>query len=189
MPVVRALLLISGLMVSTAVVAIDVFRWVDADGVTHFADTPPAQVAVPVSTLDVPDSNPPDYDPATDPYSVLAQARRTREALAEQRTQAAQAAEQSQRALNVVVPPPPVNDTVLWYRPGRPPFYPPGHLPQPPPWPGVTPGPQLRALEQAGLTDRRSVSINSSRHAARVEASQALPVLALEPVPTPLPSQ
>jgi hypothetical protein len=182
--VIRASLLISGVLLSTAAMAIDVFRWVDADGVTHFADTPPPHAPA-VSALVVPDRNPPDYDPATDPYSVLAQARRTREALAAQQAARASQADAAPPVTNMIVLPPPPTDTLVWYRPGIPAFHPPVNLP----WPPTSPNAQLRALEQAGLTGRRPVSINSSRHAARVEASRALPVLASEPVPVPLPQQ
>jgi hypothetical protein len=52
-----------------------VYRWVDAEGVTHFSETPPADAAGPVHVLDLPPA-PPASQETDDYYSVANQAAR-----------------------------------------------------------------------------------------------------------------
>ncbi len=56
--------------------ASEIYQWTDEDGVVHFSDTRPGDGAV-VTTLRVQATNPPDYDPVDDPYSIRNQATRT----------------------------------------------------------------------------------------------------------------
>ena len=58
--------------------ATEIFTWTDEDGVVHYSDTKPAEDQS-VETLVVNRTNPPDYDPAEDPYSIANQAKRTNE--------------------------------------------------------------------------------------------------------------
>lgn len=55
----------------------EVFRWTDANGVTHFSDEAPASVVQPV-VLQVPEFSKP-TDPASDYYSIVNQSRRMEE--------------------------------------------------------------------------------------------------------------
>ena len=61
---------------TTTATASEIYQWMDEDGVVHFSDTRPADGAV-VTTLRVQATNPPDYDPVDDPYSIRNQAERT----------------------------------------------------------------------------------------------------------------
>ena len=56
--------------------ASEIYQWMDEDGVVHFSDTAPENGAV-VTTVRVQATNPPDYDPLEDPYSIRNQAERT----------------------------------------------------------------------------------------------------------------
>jgi hypothetical protein len=57
------------------------YRWVDADGVTHFSDTPPAAdnaVSGSVESLNLVQDHSAPVDPATDYYSIINQWKRMR---------------------------------------------------------------------------------------------------------------
>ena len=54
----------------------EIYHWTDEQGVLHFSDTRPED-DTDVTTLRVQDTNPPDYVPAEDPYSIRNQAART----------------------------------------------------------------------------------------------------------------
>ncbi len=54
----------------------EIYQWTNEDGVVHFSDTTPENGAV-VTTLRIQATNPPDYDPIDDPYSIRNQAERT----------------------------------------------------------------------------------------------------------------
>jgi hypothetical protein len=78
LPVAFALAL-TALALNQPAIAGEVFRWVDSEGVVHFSQWAPDDVED-VSKLVVKATNPPDYDPADDPYSISRQAERTSEA-------------------------------------------------------------------------------------------------------------
>ena len=63
---------------ATAVASAGFYSWVDDDGVIHYSQWAPEDVDD-VTTLFLTDRNPPDYDPADDPYSIGKQAERTNE--------------------------------------------------------------------------------------------------------------
>lgn len=66
-------------------VAHEIYKWVDAEGVVHYADEHPENAASVVETLHIPAANPPDYDPAEAYAAIVAEAERIREELAELR--------------------------------------------------------------------------------------------------------
>ena len=152
----------------------EIYKWVDEDGVVHFSDTKPPD-NTDVERLYLGRTNPPDYDPAEDPYSIAKQAERIGETwsrLEEERD--ARREKQREEALRqptyVYQPYDPYYDRYRYpyYRPGiRPPSYP-GYRP---PFQGPTVRRQVRALDTLGLSGARPHSINSGRHAARVESS------------------
>ena len=56
----------------SAVVAQEIYRWVDEQGVVHFSDTAPAGASGEVGTLTLDDSAPTHYDPEQDIYNIEA---------------------------------------------------------------------------------------------------------------------
>lgn len=76
--VIRISAILLGVWGNSAAVAEEVYTWTDGDGVTHFSQWAPDN-ADKVSTLIVNASNPPDYDPQEDPYSIRNQANRVNE--------------------------------------------------------------------------------------------------------------
>jgi hypothetical protein len=94
-----ALALVSGALLAVAgAQAAEVFKWVDADGVTHYSESPPAD-DTPAETLTLESTGPGGMTAGDDFYSVLNQARRMEaarradEALRIQRRAASRAAE------------------------------------------------------------------------------------------------
>ena len=129
----------SGLLLSRVLPAEDVFHWVDDDGVVNFSQWAPDD-ARHVVKLVVDSSNPPDYDPQEDPYSIHNQAVRIKEtwsALAAQRDERrVQQREESQQSVRYE--PLPYDDQwryapLGYYGPIYPPVYPPIHRPIKPP--------------------------------------------------------
>jgi hypothetical protein len=74
----RWLLLLLG-SISLPAAATAVHSWVDADGVTHFSDAPPAGGAVEVTTVELAEDFGPATDPAADYYSIANQWKRMRD--------------------------------------------------------------------------------------------------------------
>ncbi|MBT8078809.1 MAG: DUF4124 domain-containing protein [Gammaproteobacteria bacterium] len=66
-------------LITTDIGAVEVFRWTDADGVVHYSDEKPAADDAQVTHFTITRSNPLDYDPAGDEYSIRNQAARTNE--------------------------------------------------------------------------------------------------------------
>ena len=179
------------LMLAVNVHASEIYKWVDEDGIVHFSDTMPADDTK-VESLRLNATNPPDYDPSNDPYSIRNQADRIGETwsrLEEERE--ARREKQREAALRqpayVYQPYDSYYDRnrYPYFRPGlRPPSYP-GHRP---PFQGPTVRRQVSALDTLGLTGTRPHSINSGRHVARVESSAGFldAVRNAPPRPTPL---
>ena len=148
----------------------EIYKWVDEDGVVHFSEVKPSDVAT-VRTLRVTATNAPDYDPNEDPYSIRNQAERTgalwsrlEERKAARRERQREAAERAQA--------PPINDPEYYYR--SPGFYAPIRPFHPVfnPRPFKTAKRQFAALDKLGLdSTNRPHSINSSAHRARTESS------------------
>jgi len=67
-------LVLTGLAMSDAATADEFFRWVDDEGVVNFSQWAPPEDIDNVATLIVHSTNPPDYDPANDHYSIGNQA-------------------------------------------------------------------------------------------------------------------
>ena len=173
------------LLLSTGARAADVFRWVDANGVTHYSDTPPKD-GEEVQSLRVNDSNPPGYDPADDPYSIVNQAKRMNEkwsALAKEKEE--RAAERQESTRYVVHHAPEYHDGWRYsYWPG---YYAPVQPVRPMPRQLPTIRRQAGALDALKLTGPRPHSINSGAHAARVESSSTFLQTLTAPVPHPAP--
>lgn len=71
-----ATVLMMAIFFSFSATAYEVYRWVDEDGVPHFSQWKPEHSAG-VTTLRITATNPPEYDPSEDPYSIRKQAQRT----------------------------------------------------------------------------------------------------------------
>lgn len=71
-----ATVLMMAIFFSFSATAYEVYRWVDEDGVPHFSQWKPEHSAG-VTTLRITATNPPEYDPSEDPYSIHKQAQRT----------------------------------------------------------------------------------------------------------------
>lgn len=118
---------------ATGAAAQEIYRWVDAEGVVHFSDTPPPAESAEVQTLDVPAAPPAGYDPAADIFNIEATRQRTqarRERLQEQA---------DERARSSRSPSPPVvqsgGQAVNYGYPYVYPVYPRPPRPNPPPRP------------------------------------------------------
>ena len=113
----------------------EIYKWVDEDGVVHFSDTKPADDTE-VESLYLGKTNPPDYDPSKDPYSITNQAERIGETwsrLEEEREARLEKRREDAQRLPAYVYQPydPYYERYRYpyYRPGlRPPSYP-GHRP------------------------------------------------------------
>ncbi len=106
--------------------ATEIFHWVDADGVHHFSESPPAAASNEVQTLQVDGSQPASYDPDEDRYNIAAQEAAMQE-LRDKREESRKNQQQDQQ------PSPP--NTVVYYPQadvGNAIFYPPGYRPKPP---------------------------------------------------------
>jgi len=106
------------LAVTPEVGATEIYKWVDAEGVTHFSQVPPPDDVPELGTIQIDTTNPEDWDPEDYDHSILNQARRTDERLA--------AAEEVEREENEQLagaeaswPPP------YYYPPDRYAYYPP----------------------------------------------------------------
>jgi len=166
---------------SSTAASTDIFKWVDEDGLVHFSDNPPAN-AEDVKTLHLNNSNPPDYDPADDPYSITNQSKRMNEKwtqLTKERGERA-AERREQVELYARYAPSHYYGWRYGYRPG---YYPPTYPVRPPPHQFRTVRRQVQALDTLNLSGPRPYSINSGAHAARVESSNNF----LSSVPKPAP--
>lgn len=155
------------LIVTCPVSSMEVYRWVDGTGVVHFSDAKPIDEPS-LITIELVDSDAPNYDPGEDPYSVLNQARRIHANWVElvgshrrQRRSTEPAASkhapdtiQAQRHVSTyLLVPPSVAPAQAQDAAAR----------------------QRRALEQLDLLGSRSPSINSGAHRERVIRSRDLP--------------
>lgn len=163
-----------------AAAAAEIYRWVDGDGVVHYSDEKPRDDAA-VTTIDIPDSRPADYDPHEDPYSIRNQAQRVNEAwteLAQARSEREQARRQA--AQSAAAAPSSSYDSGQDYRTrygyDRSWYYYPSPIFPRPAHPGAG-RQQLRAINELGLTAPRPASINSGVHHDRVQRSAFLPIV------------
>ena len=168
----------------------DIYKWVDEDGVVHFSDTRPADDTH-VESLYMGRTNPPDYDPSKDPYSIANQAERIgetwsrleeeREARREKQREDAQ-----QQPTYAYQPYDPyyAHYRYPYYRPG---LRPPSHPGYRPPFQGPIVRRQVATLDTLGLSGTRPHSINSGRHAARVESSASFLDAVRNAPPRPVP--
>jgi len=135
-------LVLAGIAMSNAATADEIFRWVDDEGVVHFSQWAPPEDIDNVATLIVHSTNPPDYDPANDHYSIGNQAERTSEAwqaLAaqredrrEKRLEAEERERKRQESQHYDYRSYPYYSPPFFYRPIHLPARPPGHRPRPP---------------------------------------------------------
>jgi hypothetical protein len=168
------LLLVPAVFFAVNADAGEIYRWVDEQGIVHFSDTMPADNSK-VESLYVGKTNPPDYDPSKDPYSITNQAERIGEnwSRLEEERQARRDKRREELPREPVYAYPPYDpyyDRYRFphYRPGLRPPSSPGYRP---PLQGPTVRRQVTALDTLGLSGARPHSINSGRHAARVENS------------------
>jgi len=76
-PVVNLITALSVMLLGVApVVAQEIYRWVDANGVVNFSDTAPGAETPGISTVVLEDIRPADYDPEPDVYDVAGQSER-----------------------------------------------------------------------------------------------------------------
>jgi hypothetical protein len=154
--------------------ASDVFKWIDDDGVVHYSDSRPADDVL-VTTVQVREHNSKDYSPATDPYSIINQAKRVNESWRERieaRQQALPRSGKARRDSRYTAPP---YVPFTYYRATT--FYP---VVVPLRERRGSPGAarrQLSALNALVLAGQRPESINSGVHRERVRRSQALPIV------------
>ena len=154
------------LLLPFATNASEIFRWTDENGVVHFSDTRPGDDKE-VQELYISESNPPDYDPQSDPYSILNQAKRVNETwteLEQQREERRETTEQyaERQPSRFIILDNRYRYPYLYYAaPNR----------------GIVGDPtrvqrrQFARLEELGLTGPRPHSINSGAHHARVTTS------------------
>lgn len=153
---------LAGLAVGNHVRADEVFHWVDENGVVHFSQWAPDDVAN-ISTVVVSGDNPPGYDPLEDPYSVRNQAERvnkTWQALEERKEERLEKKREARQSPGNY-PAPPYYDPYAYrspyafygpiYRPIRPPQQRPPHVRPPhvrPPHvrPPIYPGKPVRPI-------------------------------------------
>ncbi len=139
------LVFIGTALAGPAVMADQIYHWVDEQGINHYSQSPPPEAASPVETLEVDGSQPDSYDPNEDRYNVAAQAeamQALRDEMAESRKNRRQV--QPAAAQNTVIYyPEPENYNEILYPPGyrpRPPRpHPPGNRPGRPPKPSNPP--------------------------------------------------
>jgi Domain of unknown function (DUF4124) len=174
---VAALLLLSTW--TTTATASEIYQWTDEDGVVHFSDTTPENGAV-VTTLRVQATNPAEYDPTEDPYSIRNQATRTNSSWTEleKAREERQEKRREEAEQNLRYAPAPYDPYLYYSRPAYYPFIHPGrHLRHQP----KLARRQHQALEELGLTGPRPYSINSGAHHARVLRSRDLPIVTPKP--------
>ena len=174
------------LMVGTADAA-EIYQWVDEEGVTHFSDTPPDNGTA-AESLHVNSTNPPGYDPETDPYSIANQAKRMNEKWSELAEEKERRAER--RREEAARRPPPYYYSQRydgWRYSHWPGYYAPSQPAQPPANQFRTVRRQATALETLELTGPRPYSINSSAHHARVQSSSNFLQSVSRPAPRPTP--
>lgn len=134
----RCLLVALVLAWPAGAVAGQVYHWVDADGVAHFSQSPPA-ARDDVETLEIDGSRPASYDPEEDIYNVAAQQeamQELRDRMAESRKNRQQAKPAAAENTVIYYPEPEYYDEIL---------YPPGYGPRPP---------HLRPRPPGGRPDR-----------------------------------
>lgn len=113
------------MFVAWPAMASEIYHWVDADGVSHYSQSPPDTQSE-VKTLDVDGSQPASYDPNEDRYNVAGQ----EAAMQEMRDKMAENRKNRQQEL------PAGSDTTVIYYPETEGYsqllYPPGYGPRPP---------------------------------------------------------
>ena len=67
------------LLGSHSLIASEIFHWVDQNGVHHFDQAKPVEVSTPVSTVEIENDLPSDFDPEADIFDVEGQAERMEE--------------------------------------------------------------------------------------------------------------
>ncbi len=160
-------------VVSDPAVGGEIYHWVDEDGVMHFSEWVPNINTVEVSRLTVTNSNPPDYDPREDQYSIRNQAERTnvrwselRARRDERREQRLEAAERASRLAPSAYEPDEYPASWVWYGPVHPRRFVHHHR-------SKVKFHQQLAFDKLGLRGgRRPHSINSSAHLARINAKK-----------------
>ena len=123
----------------TAVAAIEIYHWLDENGIPNYSQTRPEGKIPDVNKLIMVDTTPPDYDPEKNPYSVQANTERM-VALREKMEQRREARRERRRTVSQrqFVPyrePVPYYSHPVWYQPIHPvpPQNPPPQIAEPDP--------------------------------------------------------
>jgi len=118
----------------------EIYHWVDAEGVSHYSQSPPPDESGEVRTLDVDGSQPKSYDPTEDRYNIAAQ----QEAMQAKRDEMAENRKNRQPAQ-------PAGENTVIYYPEEENYdevlYPPGYWGNRPDWPGNRPRPPHRPVQ------------------------------------------
>jgi len=130
-------ILLLALMASTSAIAVEVYHWVDENGVQNFSQYAPAGTTSGVDRLTLADTSPPDYDPEEDRYHVQAQAERMKALREEMEKRREESRDRRRKApqQQIVQVQEPVRYSApwLWNRPiqPRPPVQPQPPVPEP----------------------------------------------------------
>lgn len=161
--------------------AAEIFKWIDDQGTVHYSDTKPDDNEA-FETLQLAETNSADYDPATDPYSIMKQAERIGDAWTETRLESrAQSRAELSDTYNDAY-----DDYEDWgytnyFEPAYPAYTPPIYLPRRPLLRPTMHAPnaarrQADALQTLDVAGQRPHSINSGAHRSRVLQSRSLPL-------------
>lgn len=145
--------------------AVTVYRWIDADGVTHFSQTPPPPDARSVQTMDLKIPQAPPEDAAAESARLELQAERARRRELEKRLQAEEEARrraEAERAPDVIYVNPPEDQGYLLLAPPRRhrPHH--RHIPQP-----VPPGARTQTPDLYRVPDDFYESLHPHRREPR----------------------
>ena len=159
--------LVTTILTAPLALAEEIFTWRDGDGVIHYSQWAPEDSAA-VSTLVVNSSNPPNYDPLEDPYSIQNQAARMNKAwLVLEEKRSVRREKRREETANTVRYVSTDFDPYPYYTSSY--YYAPGHRPE---WrpilrPGIRPPHSESRLQRPGLVDRvqrRQFNATSSNH-------------------------
>ena len=168
-------------MVAGSASAAEIFKWTDDRGTVHYSDTKPNDNEA-FETLRLANTNSADYDPATDPYSIMKQAERIGDAWTETQLESrAQSRAASNNTYDSTYDSYDDWGYADYVESAYPAYAPPIYLPRRPVLQPLAHAPnaarrQANALQTLDIAEQRPHSINSGAHRARVLQSRDLPL-------------
>jgi hypothetical protein len=168
-------------MVAGSASAAEIFKWIDDQGTVHYSDTKPNDNET-LETLRLADRNAADYNPATDPYSIMKQAERIGDAWTETRLESrAQSRAEPSHTFNDGYDEYADRGYTSYVEPAYSAYAPPIYLPTRPLLRPTMHAPnaarrQADALHTLDVAGQRPHSINSGAHRSRVLQSRNLPL-------------